>query len=94
MNAKVLVRIAWASVLLGLVMEMLILAAALCFGSRPGVSANEKVASARALATASSEANRLKATRRGARSSNDIMGVTAELFDQKHIVTHGTKSNT
>ncbi|HMH53628.1 MAG TPA: hypothetical protein VK548_25570 [Candidatus Acidoferrum sp.] len=39
MNAKVLVRIAWASVLLGLVMEVLILAAALCFGSRPGVRA-------------------------------------------------------
>ena len=39
MNAKVLLRIAWASVLLGLVMEVLILVAALLLGSRPGVRA-------------------------------------------------------
>jgi hypothetical protein len=39
MNARVLVRIAWASVLLGLVMEVLILIAALLFGARPGVRA-------------------------------------------------------
>ena len=39
MNAKVLLRIAWASVLLGLVMEVLILIAALLLGSRPGVRA-------------------------------------------------------
>ena len=39
MNAKVLLRIAWASVLLGLVMEVLILVAALLFGARPGVRA-------------------------------------------------------
>jgi len=39
MNAKMLLRIAWASVLLGLVMEVLILVAALLLGSRPGVRA-------------------------------------------------------
>ena len=39
MNAKALLRIAWASVLLGLVMEVLILIAALLLGSRPGVRA-------------------------------------------------------
>ena len=39
MNAKVLLRIAWASVLLGLVMEVLLLIAALLFGARPGVRA-------------------------------------------------------
>ena len=39
MNAKMLLRIAWASVLLGLVMEVLILVAALLFGARPGVRA-------------------------------------------------------
>jgi len=37
MNPRVLWRIAWASVLLGLVMEVLILIAALVFGARPGV---------------------------------------------------------
>src|SRR5712691_2107231 len=37
MNTKVLLRIAWASVLLGLVMEVLILIAALLLGTRPGV---------------------------------------------------------
>ena len=39
MNAKALLRIAWASVLLGLVMEILILVAALLLGSRPGARA-------------------------------------------------------
>jgi len=39
MNSRVLLRIAWASVLLGLVMEVLLLAAALILGSRPGVRA-------------------------------------------------------
>lgn len=39
MNAKVLLRIAWASVLLGLVMEVLLLIAALLLGSRPGARA-------------------------------------------------------
>ena len=39
MNSRVLLRIAWASVLLGLVMEVLILVAALLLGTRPGVRA-------------------------------------------------------
>ena len=39
MNNRVLLRIAWASVLLGLVMEVLLLAAALILGSRPGARA-------------------------------------------------------
>ena len=39
MNSRVLLRIAWASVLLGLVMEVLLLAAALILGSRPGARA-------------------------------------------------------
>ena len=39
MNAKVLMRIAWASVLLGLVMETLLLIAAMLLGSRPGARA-------------------------------------------------------
>jgi hypothetical protein len=37
MNARLLLRIAWASVLLGLVIEVLVLLAALLFGARPGV---------------------------------------------------------